>query len=146
MWRRSQVDLEATVSAIFKKYKIMKMRLTARHLWFVMESYGKLTNSVLLEENSSWIINIRIAAALFLLFRKERAGSCFLLWIFGIFLNLHWARHHIADELMWIPVFTAGISWLWLVIETKRLWPSIVCHAIANLSIYLLIKTYRFLY
>ena len=89
---------------------------------------------------------IRIAIAFLLLVKRPTWLLISAIWIFGLFLNFQWATHHTANTLMWIPVFTAGIPLLWLVIRTNRLWPSIVCHATANLSIYFLVKVYQFLF
>lgn len=66
-----------------------------------------------------------------------------IIWAIGLILNYQWALVHTAHELAWIPVFVAGLPWLWLVIETKRLFPAMFCHAAVNLSIYFLIKIYR---
>lgn len=78
---------------------------------------------------------------------KGKSKRWFLLpiiWTFGLILNYQWALVHTAHELAWIPVFIAGLPWLWLVIRTNRLWPAVFCHAAANLSIYFLIKIYQF--
>jgi len=88
---------------------------------------------------------IILVAALLLFFKvKGRRWLTLLLWIAGLFLSFHWAREHIGyHTLLWVPVFVAGIPWLWLATETKKLWPSVVCHSMANLSIYFLIKIYQ---
>lgn len=90
---------------------------------------------------------IRILVGFILFFRKQlNLWLLCLVWLTGLVLNYWWATAHIGHELVWIPVFVAGLAWLWLVIKTNRLWPAICCHVIANLSIYLLIKIYQFLY
>lgn len=90
---------------------------------------------------------IRIAVGfLFFFSKKPRWFFLALIWTLGLALNFHWATQHITHEFMWILVFTAGTAWLWLVINTNRLWPSVVCHTSANFSIYILIKVYQFLY
>ncbi|OGN23578.1 MAG: hypothetical protein A2918_00705 [Candidatus Yanofskybacteria bacterium RIFCSPLOWO2_01_FULL_42_49] len=90
---------------------------------------------------------IRIATAvLFLLNIDKNRVLTSALWVGGLVLNYGWALTHVTHEYAWVPVFVAGASWLWLTIETKRLWPSIFCHATANLSIYFLIKIYQLIY
>jgi len=85
-------------------------------------------------------------ATVFLLFKFKRKRLFYVfLWSAGLCLNFYWAYniHRTYDELLWVPVFVAGLSWLWLVIKTNRLWPAVFCHATANLSIYFLIKIYQ---
>lgn len=90
---------------------------------------------------------IRILMATTVLFRKKMNLLAYTAyWSVGLFLNYQWAANHTVHNLVWIPVFVAGLPWLWLVIRTNRLWPVMFCHATANLSIYFLIKTYQFLY
>lgn len=91
---------------------------------------------------------IRILMATTVLFRKKMNLLAYTAyWSVGLFLNYQWATtNHTAHNLVWIPVFVAGLPWLWLVIKTNRLWPAMFCHAAANLSIYFLIKTYQSLY
>ena len=86
---------------------------------------------------------IRISAGFIMLFRKDlgRKFSLFV-WAAGLALNYRWAITHTAHEFFWIPVFTAGLVWLWLVIKTNRLWPAMFCHAAANLSVYFLVKIF----
>lgn len=78
--------------------------------------------------------------------KTHRFFFIFILWLSGLILNYHWATvyHNDFHEDLWIPVFTAGISWLWLAIETKKLWPSVVAHISANLFIYILIRLYLY--
>lgn len=91
---------------------------------------------------------IVIAVSLLLFFKvRNRYWPALFLWSAGLCLNFYWAYGHSEyHRLWWIPVFTAGIPWLWLVIRTNRLWPSMVCHGIANLSIYFLVKVYQLLH
>lgn len=97
-------------------------------------------------EELAYRSQIRIAMAFIVLLKKDSKWLWILaLWIIGLALNFHWAASHTTNAYVWIPVFTAGVAWLWLVIKTNRLWPSIVCHAVANLSIYFVIKIYQFL-
>lgn len=88
---------------------------------------------------------IRVLVGLIFFFRKE-LNWWFLsfIWSVGLFLNYQWATSHTTHELIWLPVFIAGLAWLWLVIRTNRLWPAIFCHAAANLSIYWLLKIYQY--
>ncbi|MBI2674240.1 MAG: CPBP family intramembrane metalloprotease [Candidatus Yanofskybacteria bacterium] len=89
---------------------------------------------------------VRILIALLILFKKELNWWLVLLVLsVGLFLNYQWAGNHTVHELVWLPVFVAGLPWLWLVIRTNRLWPSVFCHVAANLSIYFLIKIYQLL-
>lgn len=87
---------------------------------------------------------IRIMVACLLIFtKKPRWLPTSMVWLLGLSLNFHWAMRHSSHELMWIPVFVSGLVWLWLVIRTNQLWPSIICHSVANLTIYFLIKIYQ---
>lgn len=90
---------------------------------------------------------VRILSGLILLFRREKNRRFVLLvWSVGLILNFQWAATHTIHKLVWIPVFAAGLPWLWLTIKTSRLWPAMFCHIAANLSIYFLIKVYQLLY
>lgn len=57
-----------------------------------------------------------------------------------IVLTSFWAKAHV---LFW-PVFIAGMIWGIIVIKTKSLWPSIVCHSTANIFLYLIIKIFQY--
>jgi hypothetical protein len=91
---------------------------------------------------------IRILTGLVLLLTKNKNGwKKFILfsfvWIVGIYLNYQWASDHLFHKLIWVPIFAAGITWLWLVIRINLLWPAVFCHAAANCIIYFFIKIYQ---
>lgn len=85
---------------------------------------------------------IKLLLALMTLSPRPIAGiakPC--VWILGVGLTFCWAFFaHQSHGVLWLTVFTAGLAWLWLVIETCRLWPAMVCHFTANLSIYFILK------
>src|SRR3989344_3215435 len=53
-----------------------------------------------------------------------------------VILGAIWAKTHV---LFW-PVFAVGIIWGTVLIKTKSLWSAFVCHASANLFLYICIK------
>lgn len=52
------------------------------------------------------------------------------------FLWISWPTKHTID----FPIFMAGLPWYWLVFKTKKLWPAIFCHFMANISIYFVVQ------
>lgn len=63
----------------------------------------------------------------------------YILWLSLIIPTGFWAAGH---EPFPLPVFISGLTYGWLIIKTKPLWPwpAIVCHSLSNLSIYILVK------
>ncbi len=61
--------------------------------------------------------------------------------ILGLTLDFIWAVElHRTDQLLWVPIFVSGLSWLWLTISTRHIWPSQVAHGVGNTLIYITIK------
>ena len=59
-----------------------------------------------------------------------------IFWTVMILGNYIWA----GDHLIFVPVFLAGLTWGWLVFKTRQIWPAVIAHGLANLSIYTFIK------
>lgn len=112
-----------------------------------LDFFGDNAATPAIAEELSYRGPIRVLVGLIVFFRKElNWWFMSFVWSAGLVLNYQWATTiHTAHELMWIPVFIAGVTWLWLVIRTNRLWPSMFCHTAANLSIYLVIKVNQLL-
>jgi len=81
-----------------------------------------------------------------ILYLRERVGAInqrykdpinVLLWILLIIPTAYWAWtiHYLG-----FPVFMVGLTWGWLIIKTKRIWPALIAHSIANLTLYILVK------
>ena len=60
--------------------------------------------------------------------------------IVGGYLNYQWAITHTS----FLPIFLIGIPAYILVIQTKNIATSMLCHFISNLSIYILIQILLF--
>lgn len=80
-----------------------------------------------------WILS---STGLVFILKKFRLGLI-LAWLAILIPDYFWAINHSPAAL---PVFLAGISFGWLVFKTRSLWPAIVAHCGANLSIYFCIK------
>ena len=106
--------------------------------------FNNLINNLVVEE-IVYRAPVRLLTGFMVLWgvRQKRWSQLFV-WAIGLSLNLHWAFsiHRGIESLLWIPVFFAGIPWLWLVIRTNHLWPAIFCHTIANLGVFFLVKIY----
>lgn len=70
-------------------------------------------------------------------FRNQKLAKC-TLWLSLIVPTWFWASGHLLP----LPVFVTGITYGWLIIKTKPLWPwpAITCHSFSNLSLYVLVK------
>jgi len=62
-------------------------------------------------------------------------------WILLTALTLFWSISY-PSHIIHYSIFTAGMFWGWLVIKTKSLWPAIVSHSLANLTIYFAVKLF----
>src|SRR3989344_6014708 len=71
-------------------------------------------------------------------FRNQKLANL-ILWLSLVIPNFFWALTH--DPII-TPVFITGLVYGWLIIKTKPSWPwpSVVCHSLSNLSLYLLVK------
>jgi len=56
-------------------------------------------------------------------------------------LSFIWAMNHTAP----LPVILSGTIWYWLVMKTRVIWPSIICHALANFFLYLFVQVVLYL-
>lgn len=65
----------------------------------------------------------------------------YLLAINILILNTVWTWGHDLPFDNSLPIFLSGLPLYWLVIKTKCLWPSILCHAFSNFSLYLFTQT-----
>ncbi len=68
-------------------------------------------------------------------------GAIFAL-IVMLIRTYFWALQH--DQIIFPSVFIAGFVWGLAVIKTKSLWPAVVCHSAANISLYFLIKILQY--
>ncbi len=68
---------------------------------------------------------------------REKKLDDLLIWSTILIPTAFWAYGHTAFNL---PIFVVGISWGWLVARTKSLWPAIICHMTANITIYFALK------
>jgi hypothetical protein len=64
----------------------------------------------------------------------------FFLWFTLLLPTIYWA--FFTGHYMGLSVFTVGMTWGWLIIKTKRIWPAITCHMIDNFTIVLAIRLY----
>jgi membrane protease YdiL (CAAX protease family) len=64
----------------------------------------------------------------------------YILWISLVVPTAFWAfnGHYMATT-----VFFAGMTWGWLIIKTKRIWPAVVAHSIDNLIFVIVIKLFQ---
>lgn len=80
-----------------------------------------------------WILS----ASNFTLSIKGRKLDYLILWSAIFIPTAFWAYNHLGFNL---PIFIVGISWGLLVVKTKSLWPAIVAHMTANVTIYFALK------
>lgn len=57
-----------------------------------------------------------------------------------LFLNFAWAYEHAFAP----TVFISGLFTYWLILKTKRFWPALVFHIMANVLLYFSIRTLNF--
>lgn len=70
------------------------------------------------------------------IFRDITTVSLVLMMLISNYLWVSWPIGHPYN----IPIFIAGLPWYWLIFKTHALWPSILCHFLANMSLYLFIQ------
>ncbi len=63
----------------------------------------------------------------------------FLIWIAVILPTAFWAYTH---QEFGVPIFFVGLSWGWLIVKTKSLWPAFFCHITANVVIFFALKIF----
>lgn len=56
------------------------------------------------------------------------------------YLWVSWPLGHTNN----LPVFITGLPLYWLVFKTRALWPSMLCHFLSNLSIYMLVQIFLY--
>ena len=63
----------------------------------------------------------------------------YALWLALIIPTVFWALEHRPFPL---PVLISGLTYGWLIIKTRHIWPwpAVVCHSLSNLSLYILVK------
>lgn len=71
-----------------------------------------------------------------------------ILILIALILNLVWAdglrvNNFVIERSHTIPwvVFVSGLPLYWLIIKTRSLWPSVVCHGVSNTLLYLLAQS-----
>lgn len=69
-------------------------------------------------------------------FKDITTPSLILIILISNYLWAFWPIGHPYN----IPIFIAGLPWYWLIFKTRALWPSILCHFLANISIYIFIQ------
>ena len=66
------------------------------------------------------------------LFLMENRIGRYLWWLLAIFLCVIFALSHRNSGLFLLPLIVLGLTSSWLIIKTKRFWPSVVLHFLYN--------------
>jgi membrane protease YdiL (CAAX protease family) len=66
------------------------------------------------------------------LFLSRRVSSNFLWWLMGIGLSVLFALSHGRNGLALFPLISLSICSLWLISNTRHIWPSIMLHFLHN--------------
>ncbi len=97
--------------------------------------------AILEESYARGLLWLLIVSKMKVVMFKKHDLTSLVLWASLIIPTFQWATLHP----IFLPVFFAGLTWGWLVIKTKSMWPAVVSHMLANLSIYFLIKLVQLL-
>lgn len=76
-------------------------------------------------------------SVLYLIKKSPKLQSWPIATCLFVLSNTLWTSTHI--NIIW-PVFIAGLSWSWLTFKTRSIWPSIVCHTLADFGLYLMVQ------
>ena len=130
-----KIGVEKIISEYKRSYiKIYFQSFSKQNLFYITWTWSLLaaiSEEVIYRGPICWLIknNLKIKTA-----DRDITMPCLIIMSFA--LNIIWSIGHTIV----LPVFISGIPLYWLVFKTKSIWPSALCHFLANISLYFLIQ------